>query len=201
MLRVGLTGGVGSGKSTVAQMLSELGAEVIDADALAREAVAPGTPALGRIVDAFGAEVLDGGGRLDRAALAAVVFADDAARARLNGIVHPEVARLAAERMRRLEERGARWVVYDVPLLYENGLEEMFDVVVVVDSAPEQRKQRLEERNGWTAAEAAQRMAAQLPLSDKVDRADHVIDNSGSRTETAARVRRLAEILLEGDAS
>jgi dephospho-CoA kinase len=192
---VGLTGGVGSGKSTVAEMLREHGARVIDADRLAREVVEPGEPALAAIRDAFGGEVLLPDGRLDRATLAARVFSDDEARARLDGIVHPEIAARARAAMDQARADGVPWVVYDVPLLYENGLESMCDRVVVVTATDAQRCARLAGRSGWSESEISARMAAQMPLADKADRADDVIDNSGSLDATRAQVRALVERL------
>lgn len=196
MIAVGLTGGVGSGKSTVARLFLELGATLIDADEVAREVVEPGEPAWQDIRDAFGEGVFAEDGRLDRAALARVVFRDDEARAKLNRIVHPRVAERSAALMQAAKERGEAWLVYDVPLLYENGLESMFDTVVVVTASDETRKRRLVDREGWPEADIEARMRAQLPLAEKAQRADHVIDNDGSLLETRRQVEEVVARIL-----
>ncbi len=196
---IGLTGGIGSGKSSVAAMLRELGATVIDADQLAREAVAPGTPALQAIVARFGPETLTPSGELDRRALGRRVFADEEARRALNAIVHPEVAALAAQRMSDALASGAPLVVYDVPLLYENGLEQSLPEVVVVWARPETQRSRIARRDRLSPEEIEARLAAQLPLADKVARADRVIDNDGDLEATRAQVRALYGALTEGE--
>jgi len=150
MLRVALTGNIASGKSSVARVWARLGAPIIDADVLARRAVEPGSPALERIAQAFGPGVLEPGGGLDREAMRAIVFRDEAARRRLEAIVHPEVARLRREEEQRLEREGARIVVNDIPLLFEVGLEDEFDVVVLVDAPEAMRLERLVRDRGWT---------------------------------------------------
>lgn len=179
-LRVGLTGNIGSGKSSVARLLRERGAAVIDADALAREATQD-PKVLEGIARELGSELVQGG-RLDRAATARRVFADPAARGRLNAIVHPWVRRASAERAAALEraEPTPPVIVFDIPLLYENGLERDFDAVVVVDAALETRVERVRERSGLDPAEIRARDAAQMPLADKVARADFVVDNDHS---------------------
>jgi dephospho-CoA kinase len=187
-MRVGLTGGVGSGKSTVAALLAGHGAVVIDADAIAREVVEPGTPGYQAVVARFGPDVVRADGSLDRPALAAVVFADEAARADLNAIVHPLVGQRSAELM---AVAGADdLVVYDVPLLVESGLGAAFDVVVVVEAAVETRLARLVER-GLTEADARSRMAAQATDEQRRAVAHEVIANDGSRAELAAEVEEL----------
>ncbi|MDI6870938.1 MAG: dephospho-CoA kinase [Bacillota bacterium] len=192
-MRLGLTGGLGSGKSRVAQALQELGAAVIDADQLAREAVAPGTPGYRAVVEAFGREYLAADGSLDRQKLGRLVFADESARRRLEAIIHPEVIRLMRARVEALERAGAPVVVLEVPLLFEAGLENEVDKVVVVDAPEEVRVARVAARGSLTAGEARQRLAAQLPLGEKVRRADYVIDNSGRWEETQLQVERLWE--------
>ncbi len=194
-LRVGLTGTIGAGKSTVARQLAELGASVIDADALAREATEdPGV--LARIARELGADLVVAGPRgpeLDRSATAARVFGDPEALARLNGIVHPWVRQRAAELMAALERSPAppAAIVHDVPLLFEAGLEGDYDVVVVVDAPPDVRAERLAARSGLSAAEVARREAAQMPAHEKVARADHVLVNAGDLSELRAQVARL----------
>jgi dephospho-CoA kinase len=187
-MRVGLTGGVGSGKSTVAALLAGHGAVVIDADAIAREVVEQGTPGYQAVVERFGPDVVRADGSLDRPALAAVVFADEAARGDLNAIVHPLVGQRSAELM---AVAGADdLVVYDVPLLVESGLGAAFDVVVVVEAAVETRLARLVER-GLTEADARSRMAAQATDEQRRAVAHEVIANDGSRAELAAEVEEL----------
>ena len=176
-LRVGLTGGIGSGKSSVAALMAELGAVVIDADELAREAVASGTDGLGWVVSRFGPSVLRPDGRLDRQALARIVFADAAARADLNAIVHPEVRRLAAERERRAPDDAV--VVHVIPLLVETAQHRDFDAVVVVDAPDEVRLARVIARDGADAEAVRARMAAQAPRGARLAAATHVVDNSG----------------------
>lgn len=194
---LGLTGGIGSGKSTVAGMLADLGARVIDADVLAREAVAPGTPGLEAIRARFGEGVLDPGGALDRRALGRLVFEDPAARADLERIVHPRVAGLAADQIRRAEDEGAPLAVYDVPLLYENGLERSLPEVCVVWASRPTRLARIAARDPLTPGEIEARMAAQMPLEEKVRRADHVIDNDGDLASTRAAVASLYAALVK----
>ena len=178
MLSVGLTGGIGSGKSTVARRLAELGAVVIDSDRLAREVVGPGTPGLAAVVAAFGPEVLAPDGSLDRPAVAARVFADPELRAVLNGIVHPLV-RARAQTLTQAAPVDAV-VVQDVPLLVENGLAASFDLVVVVDAPDDLRMERLTADRGMTDADARARMAAQATREERLEAADFVLDNSGS---------------------
>jgi dephospho-CoA kinase len=190
MLRIGLTGGIASGKSTVADLLRQAGIPVIDADVLARRAVAPGSPALDAIRRRF-PSVVDEQGRLDREALGRVVFSDPAARADLNAIVHPAVRRLAHEEMAEAERRGERAAVYDVPLLFEAGLEGDFDLVVVVNVPPAVQLERLMRRDGRSRQEAEDRIRAQMALSDKARRAGLVIDNGGSLEETRRQVDAL----------
>ena len=197
MIVVGLTGGVGSGKSTVAGMLQELGARVVDADRLAREVVAPGEPALQAIRAEFGDDVLTEDGALNRPALAARVFDDPDALARLNAIVHPAVANRAAEAFEAARLRGDRWVVYDVPLLYENGLEDMFEKIIVVSSSEEVRRQRLQAREQWSTGDIEARFQSQIPLEEKVPRADFVIDNEGSLVDTRRQVEEVTAKIFE----
>jgi dephospho-CoA kinase len=175
VIKVGLTGGIGSGKSEVARLLAEHGAVVIDADALAREAVAPGTPGLAAVVEEFGPEVLAGDGSLDRAKLGAVVFGDDGRRAALEAIIHPYVGRRSAELMARADDDAV--VVYDVPLLVEKQLQDGFDVVVVVDVSAETQVRRLAAARAMSEEEARRRIAAQAGREERLAVADVVIDN------------------------
>jgi dephospho-CoA kinase len=190
----GLTGGYGSGKSSVAARLRARRLPVIDADELARAVVLPGSAGLRDIRNEFGASVI-AGGVLDRKALAAIVFADPAARARLNAITHPRVQALRAEREQALAAAGEPLACYEVPLLFENGLEtELAAVVVVTTPEPIQIKRAMA-RDRASEAEVRARLAAQLPLAEKVARADFVIDNSGSREATEARTDEVLRAL------
>lgn len=190
MLRVGLTGGIGSGKSEVSRRLADLGAVIVDADRAAREVVQPGTPGLEQIAEAFGAGVLRPDGALDRAKLAEIVFADEAARERLNGIVHP----LVHEWMREAEAAAVSSagddavVVHDVPLLAEGDRSGEFDLVIVVDAPPETQVERLAETRGMTAEQARARMAAQASREQRLAVADIVIDNSGTLADLDRRI-------------
>jgi dephospho-CoA kinase len=185
MRRIGLTGNIASGKSTVAQRWREHGATVIDADELARAAVAPGSAGLRRIVERFGEEILREG-ELDRARLRALVFADPAERAALEAIVHPEVQRLRRRAERAAVENGAAIVVHEIPLLFEVGLEPEFDVIVVVDSPEDVRVGRLVQRRGISEDEARRMVASQLPAEQKRMRATHVIRNVGTVADLEA---------------
>jgi dephospho-CoA kinase len=189
MLRVGLTGGIGSGKSEVSRRLAGLGAVVIDADAIARHVVEPGTPGLAEITATFGAQVLRPDGRLDRERLGAIVFADAAQLARLNAIVHPKVGEEMAS-MERLAGPDAI-VVHDVPLLVENNLAAGYDVVVVVDAPAGAQLDRLTRCRGMTAEQATARMAAQATREQRLAVADLVIDNSGSLADLDRQVADL----------
>jgi dephospho-CoA kinase len=188
VLRIGLTGGIGSGKSTVSALLAARGAVIVDADRIAREVVEPGTPGLARIVEAFGEPVLAADGSLDRAALAAVVFADPEARRQLDGIVHPLVRARAAE-LAAAAPPGAV-VVNDVPLLVETGQASSYDLVLVVEADPATRVSRLVQR-GLTAEDARSRMAVQASDEQRRAVADVVLDNSGTVEQLAEQVDRL----------
>lgn len=187
MRTLGLTGGIGSGKSTALKMFIELGAEGIDADQLAREVVTPGQPALREIVDTFGREFLQSDGSLDRPRLASLIFGDPTARTWLNAITHPRIqARMAAEVAAR-ESRGGV-LVLDIPLLYENRRTSMVEAVIVVWVDRATQMQRLVERDGLTEAEARRRIAAQLSLDVKRARADYMVDNTGTLDATREQV-------------
>ena len=187
MLNIGLTGGIGSGKSTVSALLAERGAVIVDADRIAREVVEPGTPGLAAVVSAFGEGVVGPDGGLDRAALAAVVFADAEARARLDGIVHPLVRARATELAAAAPADAV--VVHDIPLLVETGQAGRYELVLVVRADPEVRVARLVQR-GLTEADARARIAAQATDEQRAAVADVVLDNSGTRAELAAQVDR-----------
>ncbi len=188
-LRVfGLTGGIGSGKSSVAALLRERGVPVVDADELAREAVAAGSQGLAELVAAFGPEVLGADGELDRKHVGSLVFADSEARKRLNAITHPIVRRLSQERFAALDRQGVALAGYDVPLLFEVGLGPVLRPVVVVAASEATQLSRVMARDGLSEADARARVAAQLPLAQKRALADHVIDNDGSREDLARQV-------------
>ena len=195
MLLVGLTGGIGSGKSTVAGMLAERGAVVIDADRLARDAVAPGTKGFDAVRDRFGDAAIASDGALDRAALARIVFADDEARAALEAIVHPEVQRRIAEAV-AAHAQTDDVVVVDSPLLIETGAHEGFEVVVVVTAPIAERVARLAAR-GMSEEDVLARDAAQMPLEEKAALADVVVNNDGSLDDLEGKVDRLWADLSE----
>lgn len=184
MLRVGLTGGIASGKSVALRAFAECGAVVIDADQLAREVVAPGTDGLARVVEAFGGTVLDSAGRLDRAALGELVFVDPDARGRLEGIVHPLVRARADQLEREAVERDPdAVVVHDIPLLVETGQADRFDLVLVVDVSPEEQLRRLTEVRGMTEEAARARIASQADRRQRLAVADVVLPNEGTLEE------------------
>ncbi len=181
MVTAGLSGGIASGKTTVAHLFAELGATVIDADQIAREVVEPGREGLARIAACFGPEMLNGQGRLDRARLGALVFGDPGRLQELNGLLHPLIAGEIRERLARLRLAGFDGVaVVDVPLLFECGWEEMFDRTIVVYCDPDMQCLRLMRRSGLDRAQADARIAAQMPLQEKKAAADFVIDNQGA---------------------
>jgi dephospho-CoA kinase len=196
-LLVGLTGGIATGKSTVAAMFRALGCPLIDADVLAREVVEPGEPALDEIVREFGAGVLGADGRLDRKAVAVVVFADADRRRRLEAITHPRIRERLAGRLTALTRSGFDGVViFDAAVIVESGGYRQMDRLVVVVADEATQLARLRARDGLTEQEALQRIRSQMPLAEKVKLADHVIDNSGDRAATEAQVRCVHAALL-----
>jgi dephospho-CoA kinase len=196
-MRVGLTGGVASGKSTVSEMLADLGAVVVDADRLAREVVAPGTPGLAAVVAEFGSEVLTPDGALDRPAMGAIVFADPARRTALEAIIHPLVRQRAAE-LEASAPAGAL-VVHDIPLLAETGQASSFDAVLVVDVPAELQVERTVRERGWAAEEAESRIAAQATREDRLAVATYVIDNTGTIEDLRQRVAEVFGELTGSD--
>ena len=197
---LGLSGGIGTGKSTVVRFLGSLGATVIDADAIVHELQAPGTPLLDEIAEAFGREVIDTEGKLDRNALGAIVFSDPAARRQLEQIVHPKVIATIADRVASAQAAGAPLIVVDIPLLFERSENSpnpdpapSFDARVLVYAPEQQQIERQIKRDGCDREEALQRIRAQLPIERKKAMADVVIDNAGSLEET----RRQALLLFE----
>jgi len=197
-LRIGLTGGIGSGKTQVARLFKDLGAAIVDADAIAREVTATGGPAYEGIVAAFGPAVVRPDGTLDRKALGDRVFADPSTRRRLNALTHPHIRRRMAEEASRLGSMpGVEVIVLDIPLLLDttDGRDLGLDGIVVVDADDDVRVGRLVARDGLSEADARRRLAAQMPLREKVARADWVIDNNGSPEHTREQVRSVWETL------
>jgi dephospho-CoA kinase len=195
---IGLTGGIASGKTTFADALRARGVPVVDADALARAAVAPGTPALAEIAREFGDGILAPDGTLDRKKLGAVVFADASARRRLEAITHPAVRSAMAEETARLAAAGHALAFYDTPLLYEVGLDRMLDSVVVVWAPRDVQRARLQARDAIGAADAEVRLAAQLPIDEKAARADFVVENTGAPADLGPKADRLLADLRRG---
>jgi dephospho-CoA kinase len=197
MLNVGLTGGIASGKSTVARMLAELGAIVIDFDEIAHEVEAPGMPAWKAIVDHFGEGVLGEDRMIDRRKLGAIVFADHDKLALLNRLVHPAVLAEWEARIDRIRrEQPEAVVLSDIPLLVEAGLRDRVDWVLMVHIPPEEQIRRLMERNGWSREEAGARLASQMPIDEKLTWADRVIRNDGPIEQTRQTVLQLWEELV-----
>lgn len=192
MVVIGVTGGFGTGKSTVARMFKELGAVVLDADALSREATEPKRLAWRRIVKLYGPRVLNEDQTIDRRALAELVFSDEPARRRLEAMIHPQVIRRIKQQLHQLRrQRSVRAVVLDVPLLFEVGAEGLADAVVVVTAQAEVRARRLRKQAGWTQEAITRRDGAQWELSAKVALADYVVDNANGLEQTRTQVRRI----------
>jgi dephospho-CoA kinase len=188
MLWIGLTGGIASGKSTVSRFLRERGYAVIDADVLAREAVQSGTAAHSEIVKIFGADAVLSSGELNRERIGSVVFSDQSKLKILEGIIHPEVRKLALEKRSELEKQGRKLAFYDVPLLFEKDMQPLFDSVTVVACSPAVQKQRLIARNGFAPDEADRRIASQISMEKKITLAATVIRNDGTFSDLEARV-------------
>jgi dephospho-CoA kinase len=196
--RIALTGGIATGKSHVRARFAALGVPTIDSDTLAHQAVAPGTRGLAAVVDRFGRGVLDAGASLDRRKLAAIVFSDPAARADLEGIIHPIVRDETERWFASLEPGRHRFAIADIPLLFEVGRERDFDAVIVAACDPATQLRRVMTRDGLTEDEARQRLAAQLPIADKVARADFVIATDGPFENTDRQVTDVYERLSAG---
>jgi len=190
-LRAALTGGIATGKSFCLAAFAAAGVPVVDADRLARDIVAPGTPGQAAVAARFGPGVIGPDGAVDRPALARLVFSDDRARRDLEAIIHPGVYRAIERWYAELGDRGEPLGIADIPLLYETGREIDFDTVIVAACPPEMQVARLMARNGLTREEARLRMAAQMPIGEKAARADHVIDTSGTHDETRAQAARV----------
>ncbi len=192
---IGLTGGIASGKSTVSNLLRQAGMPIVDADQITRQVQRPGSTALDKLAAAFGHQVIQPDGGLDRAALGHQVFADPAARQELNQIMQPLIRDAIWQAVETFKKQGVPNVILDIPLLYEQHYDEDCDLIVVVTVSPETELQRLMARNHYSAAEARARIAAQMPLSAKVARADVVIDNDGGMAQTRRQVAQLVEHL------
>ncbi|MBM7660580.1 dephospho-CoA kinase [Bacillus mesophilus] len=185
---IGLTGGIASGKSTVANMIKEYNIPIVDADVISREVVEPGKPAYLGIVEAFGEEILDVDGNIDRIKLGSIIFNNEEKRNKLNGIVHPAVrSEMQAQKEQHIHS-GASAVVLDIPLLFESKLTYMVDQTLVVFVNPEIQLERLMERNKFSKEEALARIQSQMPLIEKKELADHVIDNNGTLSQTKAQL-------------
>ena len=197
MLKVGLTGGIASGKSTVSKIFASFGAKVLDADEVAREVLLPGQPAWTRLRQAFGKEFFDPDGKVKRKLLRKLIFADPEKRSQLNGIVHPEVMREINRRSEVLSSSAQTEVLLvDVPLLLEVRVANRFDKIVVVYVSESVQINRLSQRDGISEEEATETLKVQMPLNKKVEQADYVIDNSGTPEETLAQVKRVWQELL-----
>lgn len=195
MLTVAVTGNVASGKSLLCEFWAEAGVPLVQADALARDAVEPGTPGLDSVVEAFGSGVLDGEGRLDRGALRSVVFGDPDARRRLEAILHPIISRLRSDWMEARREEGRPMAVAEIPLLFEAGLETEFDVVVLVDAPAPERLRRLREERGLGTEEARRIMASQMPVEEKRRGVDYIVENGGTPEDLRIRALALLDLL------
>jgi dephospho-CoA kinase len=195
---IGLTGGIASGKSTFAAVLRSRGVPVVDADAIARASVAPGSPGLAEIARTFGPDVIAPDGTLDRKRMGALVFADPRARRRLEAVTHPAVRRAVAEETARLAAQGHELAFYDTPLLFEVGLERTLDAVVVVWAPAEVQRARLAARDGLGPVEAEARLGAQLPIDEKAARADFVVENVGPPSDLGPKADRLLADLRAG---
>ena len=198
MKRVALTGGIATGKTHVRAEFERLGVPTIDADKLARDAVADGSPGLKAVISRFGHGVLDDTGALDRRKLGSIVFHDPVARRDLEDIIHPAVRRAIDDWFASLEDKTPRFSIADIPLLFETGRHREFDVVIVAECAPSTQITRVMARDGVSESDARARVAAQMPIEEKVRRADHVINTDGSFEETNRHVRQVFDALVGG---
>lgn len=188
---IGLTGSIASGKSTVSQMLKELGYPVVDADLVARQVVEPGTETLNSIEQAFGAEVIRADGSMDREKVGSIIFNDPASRKKLNDIIHPAIRREMLRQRQAFLDEGYETVIMDIPLLFESKLQHMVDKILVVSVSEQEQLKRLMERNGLDEQQAKARIASQLPISVKEQGADEVLDNNGSLEHTKHQLMRI----------
>ena len=198
MLVIGLTGSIGTGKSEVTRVLQELGAEVINADQVGHEAYTPHTESWNAVVDAFGRDILQPDGEIDRRKLGAIVFADPVQLAKLNGIMHPRMADMVAEKTEQMRSRGVQVVVVEAALMFEAGWETLVDEVWATDSPLEIVFERLMSRNGMDEQEVRKRIGSQMDIQERLDRADVVVDNSGDVAALEATVKSLWESRIKG---
>ena len=198
MKRVALTGGIATGKTHVRAEFERLGVPTIDADKLARDAVADGSPGLKAVISRFGHGVLDDTGALDRRKLGSIVFQDPVARRDLEDIIHPAVRRAIDDWFSSLEDKTPHFAIADIPLLFETGRQREFDVVIVTECAPSTQITRVMARDGVSESDARARVAAQMPIEEKVRRADHVINTDGSFEESNRQVRQVFDALVGG---
>ena len=198
MLVIGLTGSIGTGKSEVTRLLQEFGAEVINADQVGHEAYTPHTDSWNEVVDAFGQDILQPDGEIDRRKLGAIVFADPGQMAKLNGIMHPRMAGMVAEKTEQMRSRGVKVVVVEAALMFEAGWETLVDEVWATDSPLETVFQRLMSRNGLDEKEVRKRIKSQMDIQKRLDRADVVVDNSGDVAALEATVKSLWETRVKG---
>lgn len=201
MLKIGLTGGIGSGKSTVATLLAERGFEIIDADQIARDVVEPGRPALAELAEAFGEDIIRPDGTLDRGGLARRAFTDAERTQLLNSITHPRIREETARRFAEAEEAGRSSVVYDMPLLIDQGLQKKMDLTVVVDVDIEKRVERVVARRGLAEDDVRRRIAAQVSDDVRIAAADVIIDNNGTLADLAPQVKDLVQKIRAAEAS
>lgn len=188
---IGLTGGIATGKSAVAEIFRNKGIEVIDADPIAHQALVASSPVFGSIVQTFGQDVVSSNGSIDRQKLGAKIFADSALRLKLDAIVHPFVRTQVALLKQKLVDQGCSLAVYDVPLLFEKNMQKSFDKIIVVTCDPLLQKQRLMKRNGLSEQEALQRIGSQLPMAEKIRQADFVVENNGSLEDLKNAVQKI----------
>ncbi|PIS10036.1 MAG: dephospho-CoA kinase [Bdellovibrio sp. CG10_big_fil_rev_8_21_14_0_10_47_8] len=189
---IGLTGGIASGKSTVSQILRDLGYEVVDADEIAKQVVQPGTPGLQSVISQFGTQILDAHGSLDRKKLGAIVFGNPEKLLILENILHPLVQNITSQKKDQLEMAGIPMAFYDVPLLFEKKLEKNFDDIVVITTSPENQRERMKQRDQLDELEISKRLQSQVPLSEKIQKARWIIENNGSIEDLGRQVRDLA---------
>jgi len=201
MMRIGLTGGIACGKSTVSNMFRERGALIIDADVIAREVVEPGKEAWQKIIECFGREILLENQEIDRAKLGSIVFTDEKARQQLNAIVHPAVRKRMNELALAGEAAGKPLIIFDIPLLFESKLEHLVEKIIVVYCPEEKQLERLMKRNGFSEIEAMNRIKSQISIEEKKKKGDFVIDNSGSIEETEKQVDAIYSRLLQNQLS
>lgn len=192
---IGLTGSIGAGKSTVAKLLRKSGYVVIEADAIAHEGLKKGTPTYDLIVNKFGSGIVDSNGEINRSALGRVIFGDETSRAWLEGVLHPMVQKRVRDLREQLQKKGDAMAFYEVPLLFEKGLQNQFDKIVVVWVSTKVQEQRLQARNAWTSEEIAQRNQSQWPVGEKVKLADFSINNDGELAELEKTVAELIKKL------